>query len=63
MERCHRYVVIPTRHCVNLSAAVYMVLYDRLVKQNPYVTIHDVLSENRSDLPDNDNLHNKMGIL
>lgn len=40
-----------------------MVLYDRLVKQNPYVTIHDVLSENRSDLPDNDNLHNKMGIL
>lgn len=29
---CHRHVVIPTRHCTNLAAAVYLVLYDRLVK-------------------------------
>lgn len=32
LSRCHRFVFIPTKHCVNLSAAVYMVLYDRMVK-------------------------------
>jgi len=31
--RCHRFVVIPTRHCVNLAAAVYLVLYDRAIKR------------------------------
>lgn len=31
-RRCHRFVSIPTKHCTNLSAAVYLVLYDRLVK-------------------------------
>lgn len=30
---CHRFVIIPSRHCVNLSAAVYIVLYDRAVKR------------------------------
>jgi tRNA(Leu) C34 or U34 (ribose-2'-O)-methylase TrmL len=30
---CHRFVVIPTRHCTNLSAAVYTVLYDRHAKR------------------------------
>lgn len=29
---CHRFVKIPTRHCVNLAAAVYIVLYDRMLK-------------------------------
>jgi hypothetical protein len=29
LSQCHRFLVIPTRHCVNLSAAVYTVLYDR----------------------------------
>lgn len=33
LQHCHRFVVLPTRHCVNLAAAVYMVLYDRLVKR------------------------------
>lgn len=33
LSQCHRFVVIPTRHCVNLSAAVYLVLYDRFVKR------------------------------
>ena len=31
--KCHRFVVIPTRHCVNLAAAVYLILYDRLIKR------------------------------
>jgi tRNA(Leu) C34 or U34 (ribose-2'-O)-methylase TrmL len=32
--QCHRFVRIPSRHCLNLAAAVNLVLYDRLVKQN-----------------------------
>jgi tRNA(Leu) C34 or U34 (ribose-2'-O)-methylase TrmL len=30
---CHRRIFIPTRHCTNLGAAIYLVLYDRLVKR------------------------------
>lgn len=30
---CHSFVYIPTRFCMNLSSAVYVTLYDRLVKQ------------------------------
>lgn len=33
LRHCHRFVVIPTRHCVNLAAAVYLLLYDRNLKQ------------------------------
>lgn len=33
LSRCHRFVVIPTRHCTNLAAAVYTVLYDRHAKR------------------------------
>ena len=29
---CHRRVFIPTKHCVNLSAAIYTILYDRTYK-------------------------------
>jgi len=35
LRHCHRFVVIPTRHCVNLSAAVYLLLYDRHTKLSP----------------------------
>ena len=30
---CHRFVFIPSAHCLNLSAAVNVVLYDRRVKR------------------------------
>jgi hypothetical protein len=30
---CHTFVAIPTAHCLNLSNAVNLVLYDRLVKR------------------------------
>lgn len=30
---CHRFVVIPSNHCLNLAAAIYIVLYDRAVKR------------------------------
>ncbi len=32
-RHCHRFVIIPTKHCTNLAAAVYIVLYDRYLKQ------------------------------
>ena len=32
LKHCHRFVVIPSKHCVNLAAAVYLVLYDRVTK-------------------------------
>lgn len=31
-RHCHRFVSIPTKHCTNLAAAVYLVLYDRMLK-------------------------------
>jgi tRNA(Leu) C34 or U34 (ribose-2'-O)-methylase TrmL len=33
LGNCHRFVTIPTRHCTNLAAAVYTVLYDRHAKR------------------------------
>lgn len=30
---CHSFVVIPSFHCLNLAAAVYVTLYDRTVKR------------------------------
>jgi len=33
MRHCHRFVAIPTSHCTNLAAAIYIVLYDRLQKR------------------------------
>jgi tRNA(Leu) C34 or U34 (ribose-2'-O)-methylase TrmL len=31
---CHRFVRIPSHFCLNLSAAVYTILYDRALKQH-----------------------------
>jgi tRNA(Leu) C34 or U34 (ribose-2'-O)-methylase TrmL len=31
---CHRFVAIPTHHCLNLAAAVNVVLYDRRLKRH-----------------------------
>ena len=33
LRHCHRFVIIPTRHCTNLAAAVYTLLYDRHAKR------------------------------
>lgn len=30
---CHNFVAIPTAHCMNLAAAIYVVLYDRALKR------------------------------
>jgi tRNA(Leu) C34 or U34 (ribose-2'-O)-methylase TrmL len=52
MRHCHRIVVIPTAHCVNLAAAVYLVLYDRLLKRiqsglEPIRPMNEILREQR----------------
>jgi tRNA(Leu) C34 or U34 (ribose-2'-O)-methylase TrmL len=52
MRHCHRIVVIPTAHCVNLAAAVYLVLYDRLLKRiqsglEPIRPMNEILKEQR----------------
>jgi tRNA(Leu) C34 or U34 (ribose-2'-O)-methylase TrmL len=33
LRHCHRFVVIPGAHCLNLSSAVLAVLYDRALKR------------------------------
>lgn len=33
LQHCHKFVTIPTRHCTNLAAAVYLTLYDRILKR------------------------------
>jgi len=33
LPHCHRFVVIPTRHCLNLATALATVLWDRACKQ------------------------------
>jgi tRNA(Leu) C34 or U34 (ribose-2'-O)-methylase TrmL len=52
-KHCHRFVYIPTHFCVNLSAAVYMVLWDRKTKrymrgEEQSLHISEVLKEERS---------------
>jgi len=52
LRHCHRFVVIPTAHCVNLAAAVYLVLYDRLLKRiqsglEPIRPMNEMLKEQR----------------
>ncbi len=60
LQHCHRFVVIPTRHCVNLAAAVYMVLYDRMVKSGKFMN----LAESRGfieDTEEDSKIVNSMG--
>lgn len=49
---CHRFVFIPSRHCLNLSNAVGIVMYDRLAKRvaagkEPVPVLKEVLNETR----------------
>ncbi len=52
---CHRFAVIPTHHCLNLAAAVNVVLYDRRLKRTlaclePLGPVRDLLREHRCPL-------------
>jgi len=63
LQHCHRFVVIPTRHCVNLAAAVYTILYDRQCKLYPDLTIQECLAEQRFDFPENTDLAIELGLV
>lgn len=39
---CHHFVQIPSKHCLNLAAAVYLTFYDRTIKR---------WQEGKSDMP------------
>jgi tRNA(Leu) C34 or U34 (ribose-2'-O)-methylase TrmL len=59
LRHCHRFVVIPTAHCVNLAAAVYLVLYDRMQKRiadglEPIKAMSEILKEHRGFLENED---------
>jgi tRNA(Leu) C34 or U34 (ribose-2'-O)-methylase TrmL len=52
---CHRFVVIPTHHCLNLAAAVNVVLYDRRLKRHlaglePLGSMREILREHRGPI-------------
>ncbi len=52
LQHCHRFVSIPTRYCTNLAGAVYIVLYDRLMKRQqaglePILSMSESLHEHR----------------
>ena len=46
-RHCHRFLAIPTDHCINLSMAVGTVLYDRRAKRQPDYRMDMALTENR----------------
>jgi tRNA(Leu) C34 or U34 (ribose-2'-O)-methylase TrmL len=41
VKRCHRFVIIPTAHCLNLATSVGTVLYDRMTKLGPRLSVLD----------------------
>jgi tRNA(Leu) C34 or U34 (ribose-2'-O)-methylase TrmL len=52
---CHRFVIIPTHHCLNLAAAVNVVLYDRRFKRilsglEPMTSAREMLREHRGSV-------------
>jgi tRNA(Leu) C34 or U34 (ribose-2'-O)-methylase TrmL len=60
LTKCHRFLVIPTWHCANLSAAVYTVLYDRDAKR-----VHDGLEPPHStagDFDEPDHMADAVGV-
>lgn len=50
LRHCHRFVAIPTLHCLNLGVAVATVLYDRQAKLEPQRRMDMVASEGRGPL-------------
>jgi tRNA(Leu) C34 or U34 (ribose-2'-O)-methylase TrmL len=41
LQHCHRFVRIPSKHCTNLAAAVYITLYDRVMKRGEGLEIDE----------------------
>lgn len=54
-RHCHRFVSIPTNHCTNLAAAVYIILYDRMYKHYLKTGEKLILNEDRGFVDTNAN--------
>jgi tRNA(Leu) C34 or U34 (ribose-2'-O)-methylase TrmL len=54
-RHCHRFVSIPSKHCLNLAAAVYIVLYDRNQKEYLSTGVKIKLDEQRGFVDTNAN--------
>jgi len=57
---CHHFIFMPTAHCLNLAAAVNVVLYDRKVKRiaaglEDQLPLHETLREHRGPVWGKDN--------
>jgi tRNA(Leu) C34 or U34 (ribose-2'-O)-methylase TrmL len=56
-HHCHRFLYIPTSHCLNLAAAICTILYDRRAKRvraglEPNVPLHELMQEHRGFISD-----------
>ena len=56
-RHCHRFIVVPTAHCLNLAAAINVVLYDRRLKRQlaglePVLSINEMQKESRGFISD-----------
>lgn len=50
-RHCWSFVHIPSRHCLNLSGAVNVVLYDRAIKREPSASMSVAKHEVRGEIP------------
>lgn len=41
LQHCHRFLVIPSKHCLNLAMAVSIVLYDRMAKSGNFFELNE----------------------
>jgi len=62
LRHCHRFVAIPSHFCLNLAAAVNVVLYDRRAKRQmaglePILPMDEMLHEHRGYLEDVDQIY------
>jgi SpoU rRNA Methylase family len=47
---CHRFVHIPAHHCLNLAAAINVVLFHRMAQLSPLLPLSEVLHETRGEI-------------
>lgn len=61
-KHCHRFISIPAYHCMNLSMAVGIVLYDRFSKLNQGARLDDIIKEYRYDFSDHREAAKELGL-
>lgn len=61
-KHCHRFVSISAYHCMNLSMAVGLVLYDRFIKIYGDARLDDILKERRYDFADHRAAAQELGL-